>query len=98
MVAVSGLVAWANHIYNSPANYSEAKHIIVEKGSGVSKVLSTLASNNVISNPKILAVLLRVKGKNNFKYGEYLFEPNLSPAQVFAKLKRRCCYAQNYHS
>lgn len=82
-----GILAWGQNVYDSAGNYSEQKHVLIAKGSGVSTILAQLEKEGVISQPLLLRVMAKIKGDSNFKYGEYIFEPGLSPAEVFAKLE-----------
>ncbi len=87
-LVVVALFFWANSVYNSAGDYTETKHIIIEKGAGTSKIINVLAENGAISNPTTLKILARVKGLNGLRYGEYLLEPGLSPAQIFEKMQK----------
>lgn len=81
-----GVLIWGDSVYNEPGSYTEQKHIIIKKGSGVSSILSQLADEGVIDNALLMRFMTKLKGDGNFRFGEYLFEPGLSPAQVFEKL------------
>src|SRR5688572_19421587 len=81
-----GFLFWANSLYNAAGSYTEPKHVVIAKGSGVSGILKQLEKEGVISNPLVIRIYAKLTGVSYLKYGEYIFEPGLSPAEVLAKL------------
>jgi len=88
LVLGTAIITWAFSNYNSPANYTETKHIVIQKGSGTKKIMHQLAAESMIENPFITAVIAKFEGSGDLKFGEYLFEPGLSPSQIIEKIKR----------
>ena len=87
ILALAGFI-WANNSYNSAGNYTDTKHIIIEKGSGTASILNQLSAAGAIKHPTLLRVVARMKGLKNLRYGEYLLEPHLSPKQIFERLHK----------
>lgn len=82
------LFLWANNVYTSAGNYTDTKHIIIEKGAGTSAIINKLSEAGAINNPSLLKVMARLKKLKDLRYGEYILEPGLSPEQIFDKLRK----------
>lgn len=85
LVVMAALGSWGAHSYLSKGPLSETKYILIERGSGVSKIAKQLKSENVISNEIIFKIAAYFE--DSLKAGEYEFTPNISMARVIDKME-----------
>lgn len=88
IIISSACVYWAFSTFETSTNYPEAKHIIIQKGSGTQKIMNQLEAEGLIKYPRITALISKYQGNGELKFGEYLFAPNLTPKQIIEKIKR----------
>ncbi len=89
-LVVLAAAAWLLAVYPQQAStISEPAEITIERGSGGIKIANSLAKAGVIQHPQAFRLLSRINGvASRFQAGEYVFEPNVTTAQVMEKLAK----------
>jgi UPF0755 protein len=78
----------ADDYLRSPGPLQERAVVELPRGSGVNAVTQILAEAGAIEQPKLLALLARLTGRDrSLKAGEYAIEPGMSPLDILALLE-----------
>ena len=82
-IAVVG--GWGAHQYLSPGPLAETKYIVVERGSGVSKIAEKLQTENVITHSIIFKIAARFS--DSLKAGEYELPAHITMADTIKMME-----------
>lgn len=98
LLALCGGVAYFGYTkFNTPATLNEEKLVLIPKGVGTMMIADQLKAQQVISDSYVFAVASKfLPPKESLKAGEYQFTPNMSMAEVIAKLKKGETYRRKF--
>lgn len=91
IVAVLGGGAglWAMKVYRAPGPLKTEKTVLVQKGSGLSRIAETLAQNGVVAQKTVFQMAAVLSGRQTaLRAGEYRFPPGQSMETVLDRLAR----------
>lgn len=86
---LSGLVVgcFLSGYFKNAGPLDKTTKIIIPGGSSLKSISRILANNSIIKYPDIFTLIFRLyEGGENMKAGEYQFEANVSPIEVFNKI------------
>ncbi len=79
---------WLDNYYHTPTQLTGTKIFIVEKGHGISQVATEMGEQGIIEYPKVFAALAKYYKKTNPKFGEYAFEPGITPEAILDRMQQ----------
>ncbi len=89
ILAVSAVTFYGAHLFMSAGPLTEAKEVVIPRGSGLLETATTLQNNSIISNQWVfIGAAALTNKKASIKAGEYAFEPGIPMAGVLSKLAK----------
>src|SRR5215470_17808830 len=85
VAAVAAYLVWQS--YGAPGPLTEARTVIIQRGSGVDEIADRLAREGVISNAYAFRIVTRIEGMSSrLKAGEFQFQPGVTQRQVATQM------------
>ncbi|MBL0941858.1 MAG: endolytic transglycosylase MltG [Alphaproteobacteria bacterium] len=85
-----------NNFY-SPGSLKTPTTVIIPVGQSLEGVSKTLAKANIISQPWLFTLQVRLRGEGTtLKAGEYLFSAHVSPQEILAKMLKGDCVVHQF--
>lgn len=88
LLILIGLSAiWLNFLYQPLVTDEQGFTYTVQEGSSINLVIDDLANKNIIKNPRLFRLLVRLKGvSHQLKAGKYLFPKNTSSSRLLQQI------------
>jgi UPF0755 protein len=84
---LAGASIWFSAAFNRPGPLAAGVTVIIPRGAGVEEIAGLLHGKDVIDNPLVFSIGVRLGGGEKFlRAGEYAFEAAISPRGVMAVL------------
>ncbi len=87
-IAAGGVLAWANSFLNAPMKIGEGGHLLnVSKGRSLTSVANELASEEILSYPRVFALYGRLSDSaSRIQAGEYEIKAGATPKSLLEQL------------
>lgn len=85
LAAVAVIGGWGAHQYLSAGPLQESKLILIERGSGISKIAAQLEKENIIHQAFLFKIAARLG--DSLKAGEYEFPPQTPMAEIIKQMQ-----------